>query len=183
MESEMPDLTNDDIRQLLDKHSAALAEAEQMRCVWAEKAEGLRQVVAGYKRLLKAQDPRQQALRIATEDMVQAEEPARTETTLRPAEAVYRLSAPPRQGPRGEEAVRRLLQEAAPRPQSPKDLTEAIVSRGWIRDDAKGPEDAVRAALGRMINSGKVVRVGTGLYTLPPANGSAAPAESDEGGQ
>jgi hypothetical protein len=175
-------MTEQEIRELLDTHTAALAEADQMRCVWAEKAEGLRQIVAGYKRLLKAHDPRQQSLEITIGDTslnetltigtsTEAEEVAQTTEAEAPA-------AP--DGPRGEEAIRVLLAES-PRPQSPKALTDAIRRRGWIRPDAAHPEDAVRAALGRMRAKGTVVRVGTGLYALP--NGDAPSLEPREGGQ
>jgi hypothetical protein len=176
-------MIDNEIRELLAKHESELARAEQIQRQWAETVEALRQVVAGYRRLLKASDPRQQRLEISGAEVARAMESSRVEVEHVLPAAQAQAHAPAVEivdGPRGEEAVRQVLSEED-RPRSPKEITEAIVARGWIRPDAKSPEDAVRAALGRMRQSGKVMRVGTGLYAL--ARPEDNPAAHSNGGQ
>lgn len=64
--------------------------------------------------------------------------------------AVAREARRARSGPRGEEAVRRVLEEEVGKPWSVADLTEELRRRGWGPERSKNPPSAVRAAANRL---------------------------------
>lgn len=63
-------------------------------------------------------------------------------------EAQVEAEAP--KGPRGEDAVRRVMMERPGHPFSPKDLADALRERGWFKQGTKHPTESARAAANRL---------------------------------
>jgi len=79
-------------------------------------------------------------------------------------------------GPRGQEAVRRLMRESR-REWRPNELIGEIRRLGWIDPSAKTPGAAVRVALRRLVDAGEVAKVEQGLYRYQDS-GATTPEEA-----
>lgn len=76
-------------------------------------------------------------------------------------------------GPRGIEAVERVLLDAG-RPLSVKEIVAEITAKGWIRPDAKTPVEATRLALRRLsARKPQYVRLHNGNWAYAPAQRGA----------
>jgi hypothetical protein len=78
-------------------------------------------------------------------------------------------------GPRGADAVRRILTEHPHRPFSPKELADALQERGWITPGTKHPVESTRAAANRLRykeDEPFVYENGKYIY-VPPNNGAS----------
>lgn len=69
-------------------------------------------------------------------------------------------------GPRGQEAVRRVMLAAPDRVWPLNQITREIIRRGWINPDAKVPTAAIRAATQRLAAAELAEKVDPGHYRL-----------------
>jgi hypothetical protein len=136
------------LREAEEHAQAALAEVEGLRKV----VEGVEQIAAG----VSSANP----LPLFVED-----QGAGTDNGT-PA---------PEPSPRGQEAVRLILEERWPNVVTQALIFTEVMRRGWIDPTAKTPRAAVRAAAQRLAAAGHAEKVGSGFKYKPPS-------EQDEGG-
>ena len=72
--------------------------------------------------------------------------------------------------PRGRQAIVRVLSEFD-RAWGIRDLSDEIEKRGWIKPGARNTRAAVGVALKRLVDEGRVERVGYGSYRIPQISG------------
>lgn len=70
------------------------------------------------------------------------------------------------EGPRGQEAVRQVMNTDPDRVWPLSSIAHEILRRGWIDPVAKVPNAAIRAATQRLAAAGMAEKVGTGRYKL-----------------
>jgi hypothetical protein len=96
--------------------------------------------------------------------------------TSNPAPIVVPASPAPRQAVGTMPLIIETLGELGPT--SNRDLTAALLERGWTTSSAE-PTNTVRTALGRLVQRGQVVQAGR-LFSLPSEDETEGDAESDE---
>lgn len=121
-------MSNNDVRKRLAEAKAQLTDAEaEQAAVWAKIA-AYKKLVDGYEAVI--------ALELGGQPAHAEPEPSDHEPT-------------PTGGPRGREAVRRIMAEDPTRIWKPKEIVEAIKRRGWFEASAKDPDAAIRIAARR----------------------------------
>ena len=70
-------------------------------------------------------------------------------------------------GPRGREAVRRVMSDG--RPWRLQAVIAEVVRRGWVRPGARNPEASIRETVRRLTRDGEAEKVGHATYRLVPA--------------
>lgn len=75
--------------------------------------------------------------------------------------------------PRGMDAVEFVLRETPERPWKRAALAHELVKRGWLAPGEPGRR-TLGSILHRMVERGRVVRVGAGLYKLPASQQAVA---------
>ena len=129
----------------------------------SKRVRALNQVVKGLRELEAGGGEEPQAERLP--DVVVEEEPAVEDD-----------------GPRGQEAVRRLMRESQ-RNWRPAELIAEIQRRGWIDPAAKTPGAAVRVALRRLVDAGDVEKVEQGLYRYQDSGVTTPDEAAPEAGE
>jgi hypothetical protein len=157
-----------------------------------------------YRQLLKGATGRFQAARADMEalqrivdglEVIQARrlvertfsDPAEVPTiTFTPADAVPAkgdtgiavLTLTPSSGPRGVEAVRRVMGESPDRNWAMAEIFDALQARGWASDTSSNPKAAARAAVQRLIKLGEAELVGRATFRLTTSPNGEAPANT-----
>jgi hypothetical protein len=142
MSSSSP-LARDELVRQLPALRRELATAEDRAQRALSEVESLRKIVAGVEELADTGNaPRSLSLFV--------------ELTPDEAAAI--------EAPRGQEAVRRILESEPQRVWALREILAEVMKRGWIDPDAKVPAAAVRAATQRLAAARLAQKVGAGKY-------------------
>jgi hypothetical protein len=152
---------DDDVREATDRRSTA-----------EQRVEALSRIVSGFQILASA-----------------TVEPQRERLPDLPISGVAAVTDEDR--PRGQEAVRRIMQES-PRAWRQIEIIQEVQRRGWIDVSARQPAAAVRVATRRLMEAGVIEKIGPGLFRFKlsddasselaarAADGLETPSEGEE---